>query len=199
MIAGVLLAAGRSERMGQPKLLLPWHGIPLVRHATLTALEAQLDELVVVVGYAADRVGAALADLPVRVVVNQAFAAGQSTSVAAGIGALAPRTTAAVVLLADHPLLQPATIKALTDTFVQTNAPIVVPRYQGRRGNPVLFGSTVFPELRGLSGDQGARGLFTTYGEHVQWVDVADEGIVLDVDTPTMYQALIERTTVSPQ
>lgn len=199
MIAGVLLAAGQSERMGQPKLLLPWQGIPLVRHAALIALEAQLDELVVVVGHASDRVAAVLTDLPLRVVVNEAFAAGQSTSVAAGIAALVPTMDAAVVLLADHPLLQPTTITALVETYTTTLAAIVVPRYNGRRGNPVLFSNALFNELGKLGGDQGARSLFTRYAELIQWVDVADEGILLDVDTPAMYQALLDRPSALPQ
>ena len=199
MIAGVLLAAGRSERMGHAKLLLPWQGIPLVRHAALIALEAQLDELVVVVGHAADRIAAVLTDLPLRVVVNQAFAAGQSTSVTAGITALVPTTNAAVVLLADHPLLQPNTIKALVETYTKTLAAIVVPRYNGRRGNPVLFSNTLFKELRMLGGDQGARSLFTRHTELIQWVDVADEGILLDMDTPAMYQELLNRRSALPQ
>ncbi len=197
MIAGVLLAAGRSERMGQPKQLLGWHGTPLVRHTALIALESQLDELVVVVGHAAERVQAVLADLPLRIVVNEAFAAGQSTSLAIGISALAPHVNGAVVLLADHPLLQPATVNTLLETYAQTAALMVVPRFRGQRGNPVLFARSMFAELQAVQGDQGARALFTRYAQQVQWVDVADEGTLLDVDTPVMYQELLDRQGAS--
>ncbi len=193
MIAGVLLAAGRSERMGQPKLLLPWHDMPLVRHAALIALASQLDKLVVVVGHAAEQVQTVLADLSLRIVVNDAFAEGQSTSLATGIGALNSHVDGAVVLLADQPMLQPATINALIETYAQLKAPIVVPRYAGRRGNPVLFDRSMFAELQAVRGDQGARSLFTRHAQRVHWVDVADEGTLLDVDMPAMYQELLDR------
>lgn len=193
MIAGILLAAGRSQRMGQPKLLLPWHGVPLVRHAAQTALASDLDELLVVVGHRAEDVKAAVMDLPVRIVHNDAFWEGQSTSIRAGILALRQEAEAVVVLLADHPLLQPATVDALLANYAAAAAPIVVPRYAGRRGNPVLLARSLFPALLALRGDQGARPLLQNYAEQITWLDVADEGILLDVDTPEMFQSLIER------
>ena len=193
MIAGILLAAGRSQRMGQPKLLLPWHGVPLVRHVARLALRSGIDELIVVIGYRAAHVSAALADLPLRIVENEHFLEGQSTSLRAGLAAVSATTDAAIVLLADQPLLRPATIDALVRCY-QEHAPLaVVPRYQGQRGNPVLFARTLFPALQTISGDQGARAVIHEHQDRVQWLDTADQGVLLDVDTPDMYQQLVER------
>lgn len=192
MITGVLLAAGRSQRMGQPKLLLPWHGVQLVRHVAQTALQSPLDRLVVVVGHRAAHVEAALAGLPLEIVQNDQFMAGQSTSLRVGVEA-ARSSDAIVVLLADQPLLQPATIAALRARYKRDRPAIVVPRYHGERGNPVLWDRSMYERLRALSGDQGGRGVLHEFADAVAWVDVDDPGIVLDVDTPTAYAQLLER------
>jgi molybdenum cofactor cytidylyltransferase len=193
VIAGILLAAGRSLRMGQPKLLLPWDGAPLVRHVAQLALRSSLDELVVVIGYRAEHVSAALAGLPLRIVHNQAFLDGQSTSLRVGIAALSSAAEAAVLLLADQPLLQPATIDALIERYRAQQAPVVVPRYAGQRGNPVLFARELFAALQTIGGDQGARGVIQQQRDRVEWLDTADEGVLLDIDTPDMYQRLLDR------
>jgi molybdenum cofactor cytidylyltransferase len=190
MITGILLAAGRSTRMGQPKLLLPWGNIQLVRHVAQTALHSSLDDLIVVTGHRAEHVHAALDGLPVTLVHNAAFLDGQSTSVRAGIAALGDDAQAAMILLADQPLLQPSTIDALIGTYHQHQSPIVAPRYNGQRGNPVLFDRTLFAELSMVQGDQGARLVLQAHTQHLQLVDVADEGVLLDLDTPENYQKL---------
>lgn len=193
MITGILLAAGRSQRMGQPKLLLPWHGVPLVRHVARLALRSGIDELIVVLGHRAAHVDAALAALPLRIVQNEDFLEGQSTSLRAGLAALSDTAEAVIVLLADQPLLQPATIDALIACYREHAPLIVVPRYSGQRGNPVLFAQPLFPALQMITGDQGARAVIQEHRDRVQWLDTIDEGVLLDLDTPDMYQQLIER------
>lgn len=195
VISGILLAAGRSQRMGQPKLLLPWHGIPLVRHVAQLALRTKLDELIVVTGHRAEHMAAALADLPLRIVHNAAFLEGQSTSLRAGIAAVDRAADAALILLADQPLLQVRTIDVLIGTYNTTNASIIVPRYGGRRGNPVMFRRALFPVLSAITGDQGARQVIEDHQTQVAWVDVADEGVSLDIDTPDAYQQLLDRSS----
>lgn len=193
MIAGILLAAGRSLRMGQPKLLLPWQGVPLVRHVAQQALASKLDELIVVVGHRAAHVTAALHDLPLRIVHNQAFLDGQSTSLRSGLAALPADVDAAVVLLADQPLLRPSTIDTLMDAYHQRGAAIIAPKFGGQRGNPVLFAHTLFAELAAITGDQGAREVLRTHAAEISLIDVDDIGVLLDLDTPDMYEQLIER------
>jgi molybdenum cofactor cytidylyltransferase len=188
-VAGILLAAGIARRMGSAKVLLPWHGRPLIRHLAEVALASGLVEVIVVVGHQADEVAAALEDLPVRVVHNPVYADGQSTSLHAGLAAVPEHATAAMVLLADQPLLTTEVIDALLATFRETAAPIVAACAAGRRGNPVLFARELFPELAAIGGDEGARSVIVAHRERLRCVEV-DGAVFVDVDTPEEYDAL---------
>jgi molybdenum cofactor cytidylyltransferase len=189
VIAAIVLAAGASTRMGRQKLTLPMAGgRPLVRLAVEQVLAAGLDEVVVVVGGDADTVAAALATLPVRVIVNPRYAEGQSTSLRAGLDALRPGTDAAVVALGDQPLPDPDVIRRLVAAFRTTGRPIAAPVYRDGRGNPVLFGAALFGELRGVTGDQGGRGVITRDPARVAEVPV-DMAMPADIDTPEDYEA----------
>lgn len=188
-VAGILLAAGIARRMGSAKVLLPWHGRPLIRHLAEVALASGLAEVIVVVGHQADEVAAALADLPVRVVHNTAYAAGQSTSLHAGLATVPEHAAAVMVLLADQPLLTSEVIDALLATFRETAAPIVAACAAGRRGNPVLFARELFPELAAIGGDEGARSVIVAHRKQLRCVEV-DGAIFTDVDTPEEYDAL---------
>lgn len=194
-IAGIILAAGTSSRMGQPKQLLDWVGRPLVRAIVETALAARLDEVIVVTRCADDEVAAALADLPVRIAPNPLAAAGQSTSLHTGIAALSPDVAAAIVLLGDQPFITTAIIDALLGVWRAARAPIVAPVFAGTRGNPVLFDRSVFTELLTIEGDQGARGVIARSPSRVHYVHFDDDRPLLDIDTPEAYaraRALLE-------
>ena len=134
MIAGIVLAAGRSSRLGRPKQLLPVHGEPLIRHTLRRVLASSLDQVILVVGHEADEVRAAVADLPVECVFNPDAAAGQSTSVRAGLAALSPDVEAAVFILGDQPGVDPNVIDALIDAWRASRAAVVAPRYEDRIG-----------------------------------------------------------------
>lgn len=190
MIAGVVLAAGLSSRLGRQKLLLPLpEGRPLVRLSVERVLAAGLDDVVVVLGRDAEAVGAALAGLAVRTVVNPRYAEGQSTSLGAGLSALPAGTEAAVITLGDQPLPDPGVIGRLAAAFRQSGQPIVVPRYRDGRGNPVLFAASVFDELRAVTGDQGGRAVVARDPSRVAEVAV-DAPMPADVDTWADYRAL---------
>ncbi len=180
--AGILLAAGESLRLGRPKQLVEWQGQPLVRRAAQTALQAGLAPVVVVTGAFAAEVQAALHDLPVQVVFNPDWPAGQSTSLRAGLAVLPERARAALFLLSDQPYLTPELIQALTRRHAETQAVVVAPRVNEYRANPVLFDRCAFPELLTLQGDAGGRQIIARYA--VEYVDWPDERILLDVDTP---------------
>ncbi len=198
MITALILAAGQSSRMGQHKLLLPLLGKPLVLHAVDTALASEVDEVLVVVGYHAEAVRATIADRPVRVIENPAYAQGQSTSLRAGIAALAPATEAVIILLADQPLVTQAILQALIHTWQHTGKPIVVPFYNGQRGNPVLFARTLFTELLGVTGDQGGREVLQRHPQEIAPVQIADALAAQDLDTWQEYQALTARLQQTP-
>ncbi len=188
-IAGIILAAGASKRMGQPKLLLPWQGEPLIRHVARTAIEAGLSPVLVVTGAHGEEIQAALNDLQVQIIPNSDWEAGQSTSVRAGVGALPGETGAAVFFLGDQPQIPMELVHALVEAHAQTRAPIVAPSIAGQRGNPVLFDRAVFSDLMGLNGDAGGRQIFTRYPIHfVAW---DNPSLLWDIDTPADYQQLV--------
>lgn len=198
MIAGIVLAAGQSSRLGRPKQLLPVQGEPLIRHTLRRVLASSLDQVILVVGHEADEVRAAVAGLPVGCVVNPDAAAGQSTSVRAGLAALPPDFEAAVFILGDQPGVDPNVIDALITAWRESRPPVVAPRYEDRIGNPILFDRRVFPQLTALEGDSGARPVVNAYSESGELQVVPVPGPAPpDVDTEADYAALI--ATLSPQ
>ena len=189
MIAVIVLAAGASTRMGRQKLTLPLaDGRPLVRAAVEQVLAADLDDVVVVLGREAEAVASALRGLPIRTVVNPRYAEGQSTSLRAGLNALAQDTEAAVVALGDQPLPDPRLLRQLVEAFRASGRPIVAPLYRDGRGNPVLFASSVFDELRRVEGDRGGRPVVARDPARVAEVPV-DAPMPADIDTPDDYEA----------
>ena len=190
--AGIILAAGGSTRMGQPKALLMWRGEPFVRQVARTALAADLSPVIIVAGEHVAEIQAAVSDLPVTVIHNADWAAGQSTSVKAGLKALPATVGAAIFLLTDQPHVPIELVKTLRDQHAQTCAPIVAPLIEDRRGNPVLFDRVTFGDLRSLSGDVGGRAVFAK--QRVTYVPWHDASLLLDVDTPADYQRLLTLT-----
>jgi molybdenum cofactor cytidylyltransferase len=191
-ITAVILASGRSTRMGEAnKLLEPFEAKPLVRHVADAALASTAAEIIVVTGHEAALVREALADMPVRFVENTNYAGGLSTSLAAGIAAVSERSDGAIILLGDMPLITPELIDQLIASFAPHDGrSICVPYHDGRRGNPVLWSAALFPELTGLAGDTGARHLIAAHADAVAEVDVHTDAIFADVDTPEALAAL---------
>lgn len=161
-IGGVVLAAGGARRMGgRLKQLLPCKGEVLVHRAARTALEAGLRPVWVVVGAQAQAVWQAVADLPVEILLNPAWEAGQSASVRLAAAALRrARLAGGVFFPADQPFVPPALVTALCEAYCRTRAPIVTPEIAGERSTPVLVAASIFPLLEELHGDTGARALF---------------------------------------
>jgi molybdenum cofactor cytidylyltransferase len=189
VIAGVVLAAGLSRRMGRPKLLLPLDGRPLIRHTVEALAAAGLDDLIVVVPSESDALRAALEGLAVRFAVNPAPEAGQAGSVVAGVAALAPTTEAALIALGDQPGVPGVVVASLLEAYRSAGMPIVAPRYREGRGNPVLFAAAVFSELLRLRGDQGARAVIDADPARVALVPF-DLPMPRDLDTPEDYESL---------
>ena len=185
-VAAVILAAGRSTRMGGPnKLLAELEGKKLVRIATEQALASKAGEVIVVTGHQAALVEQALSGLKVKFVRNPDFAGGLASSVKSGISAVSANADGAVICLGDMPLIDAQLIDRLIDSFAPDRGNlIVVPVADGRRGNPVLWSRRFFSELMTLDGDIGARHLIAKHAEAVAEVPVDGESAFLDIDTP---------------
>lgn len=192
-VAAVILAAGRSTRMGTHKLLLPLGGRPLVSYAVSAALSSTASPVVVVLGHDAERVRHALPAGDVRIVVNGRYAEGMASSLATGIGAIATSSTpvaGAIVLLADQPLVTAEMIDGMIGTVAADPTRIVVTSYGGRRGQPVFFPSALFGELQAIEGDEGGRSVLARHPDLIETVAIEPAEIGLDVDEPSVYERL---------
>jgi molybdenum cofactor cytidylyltransferase len=185
-VAALVLAAGQSRRMGTlNKLLIEIDGVPMVRRVVEVLGQSRAAPIIVVTGHEAERVAAALRDLPVTIVHNPDYAQGLSTSLRRGLPALPPESDGALVCLGDMPRVSAAEIDRLIAAFnpVEGRA-ICVPTRQGKRGNPVLWSRRFFEEMMQVAGDVGARHLIGAYPEMVAEVEMADDGVLTDIDTP---------------
>jgi len=192
-----VLAAGRGVRMGgTPKQLLPLDGRPLLQHVLDAATAAGLDDLVLVLGHAADRVEPALR-LPAgaRVVVNPRHQEGQSTSLSLALDGMRSEVTAALVLLGDQPEVRPEAIRAVI--AAAADASVVRASYGGVPGHPVRLARSLWPELARGRGDAGARGLIAARGERPALVEVGGAAPA-DIDTPEDYALLVARHPAAP-
>lgn len=178
--AGIVLAAGGSERLGQPKQLLDWRGKPFVLQVVQNALSAGLAPVTVVTGSDRVQIEDALAGLPVKCIHNPHWAEGQSTSMKVGLAASPQHCERVMFLLSDQPQISPIMIRQLIERHNAQRAPITAPMVQGQRGNPVLFGKETFDALQAITGDKGGRGVFSKFKvDYLTWIDRRD---AFDVD-----------------
>lgn len=191
-VAAIVLAAGRSSRMGGPnKLLAEIGGRPLVRIVAEAALASRARPVIVVTGHQRERVEAALAGLDVVLVHNPAYADGLSASLKAGIAAVPPAADGAIICLGDMPQVDARLIDRLLAAFdPERGALVAVPTIGGKRGNPVVWSRRFFSDLSTLTGDVGARGLIASYPEAVVEVATTDDAALTDVDTPDALDAV---------
>jgi molybdenum cofactor cytidylyltransferase len=191
-IAAVVLAAGRSTRMGAiNKLIAEIGGKPLVRIAAEQALASRAAPVIVVTGHERAKVEAALDGLPVHFVHNPDYAEGLGTSLKAGITAVPKEADAAIVCLGDMPQVDSSLIDNRLAAFdPERGALVVVPSIDGRRGNPVVWARRFFNDLMAITGDVGARHLIASYAEAVVEVPVKGEAALTDVDTPESLSAV---------
>ena len=192
-IYAVILAAGSSSRLGRPKQLLPLGDRPVLAHTVANAAASSLDDLIVVLGHEVATIQSRVDFGPARIVLNDAYREGQSTSLRAGLAALPPETAAALFILGDQPLIGPTILDALIAAYRHTGAPIVMPTYDGQRGNPVLIARALFPELADITGDQGARGVIRAHAAEVHDVPIAGPPPTDDLDTQEDYDRLLAR------
>ncbi|MGC2111120.1 MAG: NTP transferase domain-containing protein [Candidatus Korobacteraceae bacterium] len=189
-IGAIVLAAGMSSRMGEPKQLLRL-GERTVLQQTLENLRgSRVDEIILVLGFAAEKIAAHLAAEGVKVVINPQFGEGMGSSLRTGLAALDPQVSAALVVLADQPFVRPATLNQLIEGYIESGAQIAIPTYRGFRGNPVLLDRSVFAEVMALTGDVGCRAIFGSHTEGIVKVPADDVGVLLDIDDKDDFERL---------
>jgi molybdenum cofactor cytidylyltransferase len=183
-IEGVLLAAGESRRMGYPKPLLRVGDESFLSQSAKSML-AVLPRLIIVLGAHAERIRPAIpADSRIAIVDNPHWQAGQLSSLKAGLGAIGAQADGVLVHLADHPLVRRSTFEQVIAAFADRRSAIVIARYGGKRGHPVIFARSVLGELIDGPQEQGARAVVNRDPSRVVYVDVDDPGVNLDLDTP---------------
>jgi molybdenum cofactor cytidylyltransferase len=189
--AAIVLAAGRSSRMGAHKLLLPLGGRPLIAHVVIAACARSANPVIVVLGHDAERVAAALPPGRQQVIINPSYQEGMSTSLRVGLAAIPPQTAGALILLGDQPLVTANLVEQMLEAARESPASILAASYGGRRGNPVYFPRTYFEELRKVTGDEGGRSVIQHHPESVQLVPIVHMDAALDADSPDDYQRIL--------
>lgn len=207
-VAGIILAAGTGSRMGRTKQLLPFKGKPILAHVLRSSLAADLDQLVLVLGFQAAKIIKRLDAGQIIISINPDYEKGMATSIRTGLTSLnanqiksspgesnqaqpALPYDAALFILGDQPLVNTQALQKITRAWQPGK--IIVPEFKGRQGNPVLFDRKFFPDLSGLEGDAGGRTLFKRYPEDIIHLNLENEGICLDLDTPKEYEQLCKK------
>ena len=192
-VSAILTAAGESTRMGTPKPLLPWRGVTLVEYQVACLLDGGCDEVVVVLGHAADEVAPFVSGDGVRAVVNADYRLGKTTSIKAGLAHADPSASAILLLAVDQPRTA-AIVGKVVRAHSDARALITSPRYQGRGGHPLVFSAQLKPELELITEEnQGIREVFEAHRSDVLEVHLDDPMLRLDLNTPEAYEAAYAR------
>jgi len=191
MIAALVLAAGRSRRMGTQKLLLPVGGQPLIARIVDEVLRSPVDQVFVVTGREGERIGQALARRRVQFVTNSDAEGEMLSSVRSGLRAVPGTCDAALVVMGDQPSIKAETISLLLQAYQTGGRGIVVPTCGGRRGHPLLFAMSYRDEILSRYDEVGLRGLLQAHREDVLEVEVAAPGILEDLDVPEDYRRTV--------
>lgn len=199
-VAALVLAAGRSSRMGQPKQLLRMGGRTVLERVLKNIRAAGITEVVLVLGCEAQRIRREVSEDAlgeVRVVLNPRYGQGMAGSLRIGLTEVSRTAAAALIVLGDQPLVRPETLLRLTEIPVTDGTGIVIPVLRGKRGNPVRISRALFEEAMALQGDVGCRALFSAHADAILRVEVEDEGILLDLDEPGDYERLQRGTSLT--
>ena len=197
MIVAVILAAGESSRMGQPKALLPIDGVRFIERIVTALKSSGIAKIFVVLGHNAEDMRRQIEELPVTIIINPEYKKGQLSSLQTAIQHLeslqmSDGVEGILVHLVDHPYINPNLVKLIIQRFQETKKSIVVPRFRGRRGHPVLFARSLLSELLTAPVDQGAKAVVRAHRDDTLEIDTEDEGVLIDIDTPEEYRQHIK-------
>jgi molybdenum cofactor cytidylyltransferase len=188
-VGAIVLAAGMSTRMGEPKMLLPWvDDKPIILHIVEQLIRSRLDHIVVVTGHGSDEIKRLLKPLDVEVVHNKAYRTGEMlSSIKTGLKAMPASSAAAMLVLGDQPRLEPRVIYRVLKRYAEDTRHLVAPSYMRRRGHPIIIGRRYWKEILELPKDGSLRTVLERHNEDILYVDVDTDSILRDVDTPFEY------------
>jgi molybdenum cofactor cytidylyltransferase len=193
-VSAIVVAAGLSTRMGEPKQLLPYRKHTVIEQIVSVLLKCPLDEVVVVTGHERQAIEAKLAAWPVRPVLNPNYQAGEMlSSVQCGLSALGPDVRAALIVLGDQPQLEAVVVRQLVEAYQEVRAGLVIPSFHMRRGHPILIDRAYWQEILGLDPDKTLRDVISTHADEILYVAVETDSVLRDIDTPEEYQRELRR------
>jgi molybdenum cofactor cytidylyltransferase len=195
MIVAVILSGGESSRMGSPKALLTIDGQTFIERIVSALKASNVGKIVVVLGHHAKEIGSRIRHLPVTVEINNDYKKGQLSSLTAALQSLgkAEGVDGVLVHLVDHPFLSSNVVNKMIEGFYESKKLIVVPRYENRRGHPVIFSRDLFPELLEAPLDQGAKTVVHAHREETLEIEAEEKGVIIDIDTPDHYRQCVEK------
>jgi molybdenum cofactor cytidylyltransferase len=189
MISAILLAAGQSKRMGQPKMLLPWGESTVIERVITTFLKAGVNDLIVVTGGAREQVESVISPYPVRKIYNKDHAAGEMlSSIQCALRAMQDDSKATLIGLGDQPQVQERSVRLICEEYRDNPAPLIVPSFQMRRGHPWLVARPRWSEILSLRPPESPRDFLNRHVDEIRYVSVDTPSILADLDTPEDYQ-----------
>jgi len=192
MVSAILLAAGESKRMGKPKLLLPFGKGTILGQTIDNLLSSKVNEIIVVVGYRAQEMIKAIANRPVKVVVNPIYHQGMSTSIIVGLNLVDNKAQRLMIALADQPLINNKIFNRLVEESLGANKGITIPIYRGKRGNPIIFSTKYKEKLLSLKGDVGGKQIIKQHPDDILEVAIDSKSINIDIDTMGNYYSYLK-------
>ncbi len=187
-IGAVVLAAGQSRRMGQPKMVLPWGQTTVIARVAEVLLEAGLAEVIVVTGGSYTDVETALQHLPVQTIFNPQYTGNDMLrSLQVGLGKHHENIQATLVALGDQPQIEVDTVRALAEAYQETGSPLIIPSFNNRRGHPWLVSRTIWPNVFALDAPATLRDFLNQHRDQIHYLTVTTPSILKDLDTPADY------------
>lgn len=195
MIVAVVLSAGESSRMGRPKALLPIDGQTFIERIVAALKQAKVGKIIVILGHNARELQSKISHLPVEILINTDYKLGQLSSLQLAVRYLQPdiECDGMLVHLVDHPYLAPALVEAMIRRFYETKKRIIVPKFHGKRGHPVIFSNALFDEILSAPMEEGAKAVVNAHRAETLEIETEEEGIAVDIDTPELYQQHVRR------
>jgi molybdenum cofactor cytidylyltransferase len=195
VIVAVVLSAGESSRMGRPKALLPIDGETFIERIVAALKQTRVGKIIVILGHNASELQPKISHLPVEILINTDYKLGQLSSLQLAVRHLQldHDCDGMLVHLVDHPYLTPALVQEMIRRFYETEKRIIVPKFHGKRGHPVIFSRELFAELLSAPVDQGAKAVVNAHRADTLEIETEEAGIALDIDTPELYQQHVRR------